>query len=251
MSERPTIREATGVALNTKHMETSYIRRTASDFIAALGGAPELGSCLWRVKYGGEEHLLHHTYTLLVKHVWRGAGKPRKHIEQICKMALEEWSIDMCVACNGQGHVGRRERAENKKVPCGECSGKGSQKRRLKSGPGFMNHTCKRCCGNGHIFETVKIPGEKHRVCQVCNGSKSYVRTDSERAAWMKLPGCSEMIQVGTKVVGGKTVPAYMRFAMTPEEQFTTYWFPKFQKVLDELRRLDRKTDNAVKDGLS
>lgn len=243
MSERPSIREMTGVALNNHSMQVSLIKRTSADFVAALGGVEKLASNLWRIKYAGDEHLLYATVELFAKHVWRRPGKPKRHIYQLCKMALEEWSVDMCVTCNGNGVIGGRERVEHKLLDCHPCKGKGS----ILKGAHKVEHLCQRCCGKGKITEAVKIPAEKHRVCQVCNGAGVYVRKDAERAAAMGLKGISERIQVGQ--IGDE--PMFMFIRYTPEQEFTELWWAKYSKILGVLQRLDRKTNAIVKEAIN
>lgn len=245
---RRSVRESTGVALNSNHLETSTIHRTATDFVMALGGSPELGSMLWHIKYAGQDHLLLKTLDKLVSHIWNRPSKPRKHIIAICKLALEEWSIDRCLSCEGKGYLGKRETLQKKMFDCDVCHGK----KTVKKGK-YLNveHGCTNCHGNGYIFSTIKIPAEKHRACPTCNATGRYTRTDEERAIAMGLTGYKEPMQVGMKQAGnGEAHPFYMWFTLTPAQQFTSQWLPKYQKVLDELRRLDKLTDACVKEAI-
>lgn len=198
------LRETLGVAVNSGSLSLDEEVERAVDRVAAMGFTEELGSLLWRLKYGGQRH--YHELTadrrslsafnriaLRLEH-WlrrrdqRWPAKRRGELfPRFVRLVLVAWLHDKCAICHGRGMLGI-ERATQKSVRtrCPQCAGRGSVQRTTPAG--YQIETiCRRCCGNRTISVQRDIEQEKPRPCPACNGLGMAIVTPTMWAALMEM----------------------------------------------------------------
>jgi len=197
------LRETLGVAVNTGSLSVDEDNERAADRVAALGFTEELGSLLWRAKYGGQRHYREVVsgadglpalarITLRLEH-WLRKREQRwqkrgELLPRLVQLALADWLNDKCAACMGRGMLGvERAALQSVRLRCPHCAGRGHTLRTTERGH-RLETVCVRCCGNRSISALQEIDREKPRPCPACNGLGLAVLTP---AMWAVLLGVS------------------------------------------------------------
>jgi len=99
-----TPKEKVARAMNSSDLSASTIRGAAVNHLWAASKLTPLQECLIAVKYAGrQERLSEALQKLVMMRNGKRSSKPTQRFVSLCKLALEEWSIDRCQHCNGRG----------------------------------------------------------------------------------------------------------------------------------------------------
>jgi hypothetical protein len=214
------IREKVGHALNTKSLQSSAERERPVDVIGAMAVSSQLGSLLFRMKYGG---FITAANTELAAVRLAGRMQPRglrpiPMLVEIARLAVEEWLLDRCFVCNGRRMVGgHRDRLVQRRIPCKKCNGTGEITRTTPRGTVLT--TCCGDCGGLKVTTLLELhDAEPLRQCHVCSGTGRLVMTDTQRA---------RLMNVSVAEVQG--------------------WEKRLNRALDLLRQIDRRTAGCVR----
>lgn len=229
------LRETLGVAVNSGSLAVQEEER-AVDRVASLAFTEELGSLLWRVKYGNQQHFFEligdasgssamARITLKLEQ-WlrrrerRWAAKGRGELFPLfVRLVLADWLSDKCGACHGRGMLGvERTRVQTIRQLCPQCSGTGYTLRTTRGGR-KLQIVCKRCCGNKSISLQREREREKPRPCPACSGLGQAVLTP---AMWASLLG-------------------------VPLTDWMDHWDKPMLRLRDYLRAIDKRTAAQVK----
>lgn len=234
------LRECLGVAVNSGSLSMHEESERAVDRVAALAVTEELGSLLWRLKYGDQRHyrevvaggegstaaldrIAERLERWLKKREVRWAlGRRQKLLPGFIRLVLVDWLHDKCAICHGRGMLGvERARAKSVRQRCGSCNGSGVVERTTQRGY-QLKTICRRCCGNGAISVTREAYAEKPRTCPACNGLSASVLTP---AMWATLLGVSV-------------------------DDWVRYWEKPMSRLRDYLAVIDNRTNQRVKEQL-
>lgn len=232
------LRKALGVAVNSGSLAINEEER-AVDRVAALAFAEELGSLLWRVKYGDQRHfveliggaggssvmarIMAKLEQWLRRREKRWAAKGRGELFPLfVRLVLADWLSDRCGACHGRGMLGvERALVRTIRELCPACSGSGYTLRTTRSGR-TLQIVCKRCCGNRSISLQREKEREKPRSCPACSGMGQAVLTP---AMWASLLNVSV-------------------------NDWMEHWDKPMLRLRDYLRAVDKRTAAQVKQQL-
>jgi len=216
------LKEQAGVAMNVRGQFSDSIVDPKVT-LGALAFADELGSILWRIKYGQQRGAIHRAVLLLGRHI-RSSGKfGRAHtvrvdrsvkknrlvahqdeadvgdiIDRFALQLLIEWLNDQCRICRGRGIAfGQTDRKRAVSSVCQPCAGKGrivvvelygpfiGRSRRM---PGRVTAVPRfvfdRCDScHGRGVTLSKPKAEPTKVCAHCSGSGREPVSESARAS--------------------------------------------------------------------
>jgi hypothetical protein len=196
------LRESLGVAVNSGTLAMQEDVERAIDRVAALGLSDELGSLLWRLKYGDQWH--YHELNgatcglspfsriaLRLEHWLSHRDRRWKHrgelFPRFVRLVLADWLHDKCVTCHGRGMLGvDRATTKSVRIRCPYCNGRGYTLRTTAGGK--LEVICRRCCGNRTISVLREIEPSKPRPCPACDGLGVAVLTP---AMWANMLGVS------------------------------------------------------------
>ncbi|ACD15583.1 hypothetical protein [Paraburkholderia phytofirmans] len=215
------LKEQAGVAMNVR----SQLGEPTGDpkvTLGALAFAAELGSLLWRMKYGQDvkrKGLRRATLLLANRVRWSGkfargkfTGLDRKEnrarrsghefershadiVERFAQRAIVEWVADRCPHCEGRGVFGRSGKPPSAKViesECPTCHGERSVVVSEERIPFAHNgrapmvfreyQRCDTCNGRGSIHKEQKPSRDGRQICPHCGGTARLAVDDAERA---------------------------------------------------------------------
>jgi Zn finger protein HypA/HybF involved in hydrogenase expression len=215
------LKEQAGVAMNVR----SQLGDPTSDpkvTLGALAFAAELGSLLWRMKYGQDvkRNGLRRATLLLASRIrWSGkfargkfTGLDRKDnrarrsgheverahadiVERFAQRAIVEWVADRCPHCEGRGVFGRSGKPPAPKVAeanCPTCHGERFivvDEERIpfahngRAPTVFREYArCETCCGRGLIRIEQKAARDGRQICPHCAGTARLAADDAARA---------------------------------------------------------------------
>ena len=194
------LRETLGVAVNTGSLSIDEDHERAADRVAAMAFSEELGSLLWRAKYGGQRRYREVTgggsgpaaldrIAMRLEHWLRAREQrwPAKRRGELfpwfVRLVLAHWLNDKCAACLGRGMLGvERMSLKSERLRCPQCAGRGAMPRTTPCGH-RLETICTRCCGNRSISTVREIDSEKPRPCPACNGLGQAIWTPQMWAA--------------------------------------------------------------------
>lgn len=128
-----TVEKSVARAVSTGNLRHNPLTTSSADVVGAMAFASNLGSHLWRVKWGGDKSSVRSTAVLLSKRLKR-AGEKSRFILLLAQIALQEYVDTRCHHCGGTGHVTNTDRVVSS---CTHCSGTGiaqiSDQRRIRA----------------------------------------------------------------------------------------------------------------------
>lgn len=248
------LKEQAGVAMNVR----SQLGESVGDpkvTLGALAFADELGSLLWRMKYGQDIRRagLHRATLLLASRIRssgkfnrskfngrdastnreRRAGKEPERVmtdivERFSRRLIVEWVADLCVVCGGRGIAfGHSTEPTTETVTCKPCDGEGRVLELEeyvpflagRFGPLPIRHfaRCGHCLGRGVV--QVKKQVSRTHVCTTCAGT-----------------GLAPVDEAARALALGVSLDVYMR-----------HWAAYFHGMLAVLDRIDGSAADVVR----
>ncbi|MDE3023613.1 MAG: hypothetical protein KGI54_17505 [Pseudomonadota bacterium] len=115
----PNLRESVAAALNSS-LDSDDLHERPVDRLGAFSKSERIGTLLWRVKYDNDAKSYKPALLLLTR-LFRKQKESRNFIHSICKCVLDEWLMDKCRHCGGNGQVIQAQTL----VQCSSCNGTG------------------------------------------------------------------------------------------------------------------------------
>ena len=120
------IREAVGVALVSRHLETVPEHESAIDKVGALAHASKLGRLLYHWRYARQDRYVGPVHRELLRKARKRLRIGKFHVEHptlslACTQAMTEYYLPQCPSCTGVGELV----AAKLRVVCHACGGSG------------------------------------------------------------------------------------------------------------------------------